>query len=148
VSVREVDAFVAVLEQLDIDITRDDLLRPADEHAAADRLMEIFTTRNAAEWQALLTAEGVACVQADRAAPADFWLEDEQVAANGFVGAAEHPLHGRYLRHAPLVTFAGQSGDLRGPPLAGQHNAEILEEAGYDSESIGSLHDAGVLWQS
>ena len=148
VSSREVDAFVAVLEQLDIDITRDDLLRPSDEHAAADRLMEIFTTRNAAEWQALLTAEGVACVQADRAAPADFWLEDEQVAANGFIGAAEHPLHGRYLRHAPLVTFAGQSGDLRGPPLAGQHNVEILEEAGYDSESIGRLHDAGVLWQS
>ena len=86
---------ISVLEQLDIDITRDDLLRPSDEYAAADRLMEIFTTRNAAEWQALLTAEGVACVQADRAAPADFWLEDEQVAANGFIGAAEHPLHGR-----------------------------------------------------
>ena len=69
------------------------------------------------------------------------------MAANGFLSAAEHPLHGRYLRHGPLVTFAGHPGELGGRPLAGQHNVEILEEAGYESASIGQLHDAGVLWQ-
>ncbi len=147
ISAREIDVFIAVLGRLDIGITRDELLPPMDEQAVAGRLTGIFSTRNAFEWQQLLTAEGVACVQADRAAPADFWLQDEQVAANGFLSAAEHPLHGSYLRHGPLVTFAGHPGELGGPPLAGQHNVEILEEAGYESASIGQLHDAGVLWQ-
>ena len=43
------------------------------------------------------------------------------------------------------MTFAGHPGELGGPPLAGQHNVEILEEAGYESASIGQLHAAGVL---
>ena len=143
ISPPEINAFAAALVRKGIDISGD-RVRDKDANQV---LEEIFKTRPAKEWQSLLTAEGIACVLADRAAPAEFWLKDEHAAANGFVGPAEHPLHGNYLRHGPLVVFDRNVGELKGPPLAGQHNIEILQEAGFDSVSIEKMRDSGVLWQ-
>ena len=143
ISAAEIDSFVGALARAGLDVTQDQLLGEGANQVLAD----IFRTRPAGEWQSLLTAEGIGCVQADRAAPAEFWLVDEQVAANGFIGPAEHPLHGKYLRHGPLVVFDGEVGELQGPPLGGQHNIEILREAGYEPASIKVLQDSGVLWQ-
>ena len=143
ISAPEIDAFIATLDGLNIDVTREQLKGEFAEQVLED----IFRTKVASEWQSLLTAAGIACVQADRAAPAEFWLVDEQVAANGFVGQADHPLHGKYLRHGPLVFFDGENSELKGPPLPGQHNREILQETGYGAATIEHFLDSGVLWQ-
>lgn len=138
VSAKEKDQFLEVIKGAGLDVD-------PNSHESMEAL---FERKPASDWQNLLSAKGVACVQADRAAPAAFWLIDEQVAANRFIDHAEHPVHGNYLRHGPLVRFNGCIEELVGPPMAGQHNEEILREQGYDNESIESLETAGVLYSS
>ena len=98
--------------------------------------------------QQLFVEAGVACVQADRMTPASFWLNDVQSEANLFTGYAEHPLHGRYLRHGALVNFDGNREPLKGPPAAGQHYQVVLAEVGYSEAEISKLLDDGVVWRA
>ena len=121
-------------------------LMTTNSEAAATALETMFLTKPADDWQALLVPAGVACVRADRAVPADFWLSDEQVAESSFVSLAKHPVHGTYLRHGSLVKFDGRAAELTGPPLAGQHNESVLLDSGYDSSLISDLIDKGVVW--
>ena len=76
-----------------------------------------------------------------------FLKNSECCSANGFVGPANHPLHGEYIRHGPLLFFDGDQPDLKGPPLPGQHNKEILQGAGYGAATIEKFLASGVLWQ-
>ena len=122
-------------------------LLAANDVQTATALTELFGLQTADAWQALLTPAHVACVRADAAQPSEFWLSDEQTAANDFIAPAEHPKWGAYRRHGPMVKFSGTTQTLRGPPLAGQHNGEVLRELGYDNAEIGELAAAGVLWQ-
>ena len=143
ITASEIDDFVTRLNALNIDIDHEQLKGKFAEQILED----IFRKKTADEWQSLLTEAGIACVQADRAAPAEFWLVDKQVSANGFVGSADHPLHGEYVRHGPLLFFDGDQPDLKGPPLPGQHNKEILQGAGYGAATIEKFLASGVLWQ-
>ncbi len=119
----------------------------AADAGTADALMTLFEAATADTWQALLVPAGVACVRADAAQPSEFWLNDPQSATNEFVSTAQHPRWGAYRRHGPMVIFGGSKPVLAGPPLAGQHNAEVLAELGYGESQISELTAAGVLWQ-
>jgi crotonobetainyl-CoA:carnitine CoA-transferase CaiB-like acyl-CoA transferase len=44
------------------------------------------------------------------------------------------------------VLFDGGGQRLGPPPVAGQHNAEVLLEQGFDEEQIARLVADGVLW--
>lgn len=58
----------------------------------------------------------------------------------------EHPHAGRYRLIPPPVRFAGSPQSVRRPaPLIGEHTDEVLEEAGYDAGTIGSLRSSGAL---
>ena len=80
-------------------------------------------------------------------APSEFWLEDEQVQLMGFTADAIHPTLGPYKRHGSLVQFDGEKSGLNGPPLAGEHNQEVLAECGYEPGQVEQLLESGVLWQ-
>ena len=80
-------------------------------------------------------------------APGEFWLKDEQVRLMGFNADVMHPSLGAYKRHGPLVQFDGETSGLTGPPLAGQHNQEVLNQCGYEREEVERLTGSGVLWQ-
>jgi len=118
--------------------------------AAADALTALFAQRTADEWEALLGGVGLGCVRADGPIPAEFWVVDPQPAALGLHQPAVHPRWGEYRRHGRLVQFGlprDAEPPLGPPPLAGQHNAEVLGGLGYDAERIEALHAQGVLWR-
>ncbi len=126
-----------------------DILAAADARAE-QALAELFAAAGAAYWQDLLTARGIACVRADGPLPSDFWLTDPQSGAMALTTEARHPQWGSYRRHGPMQIFDGAANTitLKGPPLAGQHNRELLAEAGYSNAEIDRLQADGVLWQA
>lgn len=118
-----------------------------DNDAIVSGLSDVFLLRDAEQWQALMTPDGIACVCADRYEPSAFWLEDTQVRAMEFVSTASHPHLGDYRRHGSLVQFDGRAPGLLGPPVAGQHNTEVLGELGFEAADVARMEADGVLWR-
>ncbi len=143
---RERAAFSETLAAAGIEPPGEALLTANDEQTA-EALAQLFATRDADSWQALLSSAGVACVRADADPPSTFWLESAQVAANGFIADAEHPRWGAYQRHGPMAKFGGMTQTLHGPPLAGQHNSKVLESLGYTAAEIEQMTTDGILWR-
>jgi crotonobetainyl-CoA:carnitine CoA-transferase CaiB-like acyl-CoA transferase len=115
--------------------------------AAMDVLSALLAQRTADQWEALLGGAGLGCVRADGPAPAGFWLEDAQSMSLELTQPTTHPRWGDYRRHGRLVAFGDGGQPLAPPPLAGQHNVEVLEALGYDAATIAALHRDGVLWR-
>ncbi len=141
VSKRDKANFSAALEQAAI--AAPDLADSAANVIA--NLTNLFADKDAKDWQQLLGHVG--CVQADGLAPNEFWLNDAQVQHLNLTAKVEHPSWGPYKRHGPLVMFDGKRQPLGAPPLAGQHNAELLAELGYTEQQIAAYFSDGVLWQ-
>ena len=74
------------------------------------------------------------------------FVEDPQAQHNRTVFDAEHPEAGtmRYVRY-PGHLSETPACLHRHPPTLGQHNAEILNEAGYSEAEIEALRGAGVI---
>ena len=141
----EQQRFAAALAALGIDGPSADQLGGGEDLAV--KLENLFATRSADAWQADLVPYRVPCLRADTLAPAQFWLGGEQSNAMGMTTAAEHPSWGPYRRHGPMSFFDGRHDrSLGGPPLAGQHNAEVLRDVGYDDAAIAQLAADGVIW--
>ncbi|MFP6805522.1 MAG: CoA transferase [Pseudomonadales bacterium] len=118
----------------------------AGGQTATDVLETLFARNDSAFWENLLASAGVGCVRANAITPREFWLTDPQSIALGLTAETEHPLWGTYRRHGRQVLFDGGGQRLGPPPVAGQHNAEVLLEQGFDEEQIASLVADGVLW--
>jgi crotonobetainyl-CoA:carnitine CoA-transferase CaiB-like acyl-CoA transferase len=112
----------------------------------SDVLTTMFMNQSAEFWEALFAPAGIGCVRADAMRPNEFWLQDPQPEAMGLAVETEHPRWGPYKRHGRLVQFDGGGQHLGPPPLAGQHNEELLLEAGFDPAVISELKSEGVLW--
>ncbi|MEJ2086958.1 MAG: hypothetical protein P8Y69_00415, partial [Gammaproteobacteria bacterium] len=92
-----------------------------------------------------VAAAGLGCLRADGPLPATFWLEDPQAQALSLTAPVEHPDWGPYRRHGPLAFFNRAEPVLGPPPLAGQHNDEVLGALGYSPEDIEQLRSEGVI---
>ncbi len=138
---REYQIFLSTLEQAGLSAPTADF----QDINLADALSTLFLSKNAVAWQTLLGHVG--CVQADGPAPNTFWTQDPQVAALDLLAEVEHPAWGPYYRHGPMVLFDGQRQALGAPPLAGQHNSEVLQSLGYSETQIEALSQQGALWQ-
>lgn len=69
-----------------------------------------------------------------------------QLVARGFYEPVEHPVVGVHPVPAAPFHYRGVKRWLRGPaPLLGQHNREVLAEAGYPDAEIDALEAAGVV---
>lgn len=144
-SKKERTEFITALRESGVEPPTAEILNGNDETAAA-ALADLLAQRTADAWQDMLTAKGIACVRADGQIPALFWPQDVQTREMGFVANAVHPRLGPYTRHGPLVQFDGSTQGLAGPPLAGQHNEELLAEAGFSADEISNMQAAGVIW--
>ena len=73
-------------------------------------------------------------------------MADPQAIHAGIVMDVDHPEAGalRYLKN-PARFSATPTSMRTHPPRLGEHNVEILEEAGYSAEEIEALRNAGVL---
>jgi crotonobetainyl-CoA:carnitine CoA-transferase CaiB-like acyl-CoA transferase len=91
-----------------------------------------------------LRAIGVAAARVVRAAEL---LDDVQLQARGFWEKVTHPVAGTFLSTAmPFRLDSVPGAWLRAPaPLLGQHNAEILAEAGLTPARIAELAARGVI---
>ena len=130
------------------DIRFDPDYDPRSEEAAAygEKLMrqaeEVFLTRTAAEWLALLDERGIP------AGPVRFIEEvfdDPQVQANGLVSELEHRDAGRLRMVGPLAKFSETPLDVSPPPALGQHTDEVLLELGYTPGEIARWRAEGTL---
>jgi crotonobetainyl-CoA:carnitine CoA-transferase CaiB-like acyl-CoA transferase len=69
-----------------------------------------------------------------------------QLEARGFYEEVEHPVIGRVRVPFRLWNMSLGAASCRRPaPLLGQHNAEVLTEAGYAEAEIGRLRDRGII---
>jgi crotonobetainyl-CoA:carnitine CoA-transferase CaiB-like acyl-CoA transferase len=97
-------------------------------------LEEILPERRTADWLAFCAEHDI---PATEVAGIDSLVSD--------LGELDHPVAGRY-RSVPFpVRFsAGLPGVRRSAPLIGEHNEELLREAGYSPEEIASLAAANI----
>jgi crotonobetainyl-CoA:carnitine CoA-transferase CaiB-like acyl-CoA transferase len=112
----------------------------------AEELSDLFETQDAAEWEQLLIAAGVGCVQADSTSLGEFWTDNEHVTVNGFNPFADHALYGKIRRHGPTVSLDTTPGRYGPGCMAGDHTDVILAELGYDEASIAALRESGIAW--
>ncbi len=122
--------------------------RAAHDAELAGELAAVFSCRAAAEWEAELTPQGVACVEVHAGPHAAYifdapWAEDlgfvEMTAANGF---------GPYPRYGRPVRAAWSPGPSAAADRAGAHTRQVLAGIGYDDDAVDKLLAMGVVAQS
>jgi crotonobetainyl-CoA:carnitine CoA-transferase CaiB-like acyl-CoA transferase len=113
----------------------------------AAEIAKIFAARPAQQWEQILTAAGIACVQADLST-GRFLEEHPQAAAIRMTAEVESPRFGRYLRHGALIDFAAAPPRLEHGPFPGEHTVSIMRELGYSGDQIADLRSRGVIhWE-
>jgi crotonobetainyl-CoA:carnitine CoA-transferase CaiB-like acyl-CoA transferase len=115
-----------------------------DERLAAT-LEDIFRRRPAREWETLLGARGVACVEVADGPVSRAIFEDTAARAAGFLTAVEHPSFGAHDRLTPLVSLSLSPGRAAPAPLLGAATETVLREIGLDGAAIRALEDKGVI---
>ncbi len=143
---RERQSFLSTLNQAGISGPSEELLLQGGE-AATTALSELFSSKDGDYWEQLFVPAGIGCVRADRAPQGQFWIEDDHAQSMQLTAEIEHPKLGTYRRQGPMVLFDDKRHPLGAPPLAGQHNEELLLAMGYSSDEVASLTSKGVLWQ-
>ncbi|MAE97191.1 MAG: formyl-CoA transferase [Deltaproteobacteria bacterium] len=96
-----------------------------------------------ATWVERINAAGVPC--------GPVWdleqvFSDPHVLARDMLQQLSHPEVGTFRTTGLPVKLSATPGRIeRRPPLHGEHTDEVLAEAGYDTEEIAALRDAGVV---
>lgn len=142
---RELAAALGHAEWLDDPRFASEEARDANGGALAPLLAGCFRARTADEWERDLTQRDIACVRADGATVAEFAMHEPSNLEFGYTAPVEHPLHGRYLRHGPLMTVDVAPARLGPICEVGEQTRELLAELGYSADDIARLKDAGVV---
>jgi crotonobetainyl-CoA:carnitine CoA-transferase CaiB-like acyl-CoA transferase len=117
--------------------------RNSDELATA--LAAVFQKRTAAEWEALLLAQSVACVEVSQTSLSNFTMSSPLVTENGWLAEADHPIFGHHKRHGPIMTLSKTPGVVGPSSLIGEHTRLILGELGYSPAQMRDLRDRGIV---
>jgi len=106
-----------------------------------EAVAELFMTKPAAEWAALLADAD--CCFSSVISPAQL-LDDPQIQARGMVGIAEGGLP--WMRSP--IRLSGDAFNLEAAPAYGEHTRETLTEIGYAAGEIDGLIDARIIRQA
>jgi crotonobetainyl-CoA:carnitine CoA-transferase CaiB-like acyl-CoA transferase len=117
----------------------------ADNDELEALLTAKFAERTATEWESVLTAARVGCVEVNMAGQPLFTVFDPVLRETGLTVTAEHPVFGEMVRVAPPVAFSETPGRVAPPCLRGQHNRKILTELGYSEDDIAKLEELNAV---
>ena len=115
------------------------------EHRAecVGTLNEIFMQNTTDYWVGLIVGAGVPCGPINRVSEV---VSNPQVLARNMISEVEHPnIPDLKFPSSPLKLTDSPATIRRVPPLLGQHNEEILGEAGYSPDKIADLRERGVI---
>jgi crotonobetainyl-CoA:carnitine CoA-transferase CaiB-like acyl-CoA transferase len=115
------------------------------EHRAecVGELSALFAQKTTAHWVDLIVEAGVPCGPINTVADV---VSNPQVLARNMIAEVDHPnIPNLKFPGSPLKLTDSPATIRRVPPMLGQHNEEILEEAGYSREKIADLKERGVL---
>ena len=115
------------------------------EHRAecVGELSALFAQKTTAHWVDLIVEAGVPCGPINTVADV---VSNPQVLARNMIAEVDHPnIPNLKFPGSPLKLTDSPATIRRVPPMLGQHNEEILEEAGYSPEKIADLKERGVL---
>ena len=115
------------------------------EHRAecVGELSALFAQKTTAHWVDLIVEAGVPCGPINTVADV---VSNPQVLARNMIAEVDHPnIPNLKFPGSPLKLTDSPATIRRVPPMLGQHNEEILEEAGYSLEKIADLKERGVL---
>lgn len=119
--------------------------RAFNDAALVTTLGACFTTRPATEWESVLSAVRVGCVEANLKGHPMFTVFDPVLRATGLTVAIEHPQFGEMIRSSPPVEFSETPGRVDLPCGRGQHNRSILAELGYTDGEIDEFETSLVI---
>jgi formyl-CoA transferase len=118
--------------------------RLANRDALVALLQEVFVTKSADAWLALLNEGGIAAGPINTVPEA---FADPQVAALNVVRTLPHPTAGELRVVAPPFSLSeSEVGPRSAPPLLGQHTAEVLRDVlGRSDHEIAALRADGAI---
>jgi crotonobetainyl-CoA:carnitine CoA-transferase CaiB-like acyl-CoA transferase len=111
------------------------------------RILEVaFSGDVAVNWRRALDGAGVPSEIAVDTWDGETVLFDEDLVRLGLVAEYDHPLLGRVRQFGNLITFSETpSSQQRSTPMLGQHTREIMEEFGYNDETMDAYREKGVV---
>ena len=106
-------------------------------------LTEVTATRTSDEWMTLLTEQDIPVMRVNRV---EDLKTEEHLSSVGFFEEREHPTEGVWRSMRQPVKFAQTPASVRrDPPGLGEHNREVLLEAGLSAETVSALEASGAL---
>ena len=122
--------------------------RAAHDEELAAELADVFASRDAANWEILLTSEGVGCVEVALEPFESLLLDksdDSYGQTAGLVVEVEHPALGVHPRLTSLAHLSRSSTVLGRGCLLGEHTDQILAEVGFGPDDIARLHAEKIV---
>jgi formyl-CoA transferase/CoA:oxalate CoA-transferase len=103
----------------------------------------ILSERSALEWGGLMDAAGIPCSPIHSL---DQVMSLPQALHMGYVATVPHPEIDDLRMPGIHISFSDSPSSIRlPPPRLGEHNHEVLKEAGYTSSEIEAFESAGVI---
>ncbi|CAN5859064.1 CaiB/BaiF CoA-transferase family protein [soil metagenome] len=103
----------------------------------------LLSEQTALEWASLMDAAGVPCSPIHSL---DQVMDLPQVLQQGYVASVPHPDIGDLRMPGIHISLSGTPSSIRlPPPRLGEHNHEVLSEAGYSAKEIAAFVDSGVI---
>lgn len=107
---------------------------------------EVLTKKPKAYWLKACEEAGVPAGPINNFAEA---LEDPHYQARDMIQEVDHPKIGKMKMIGIPTKFSETPGQIKTPaPLFGQHTKEVLEELGYEQETINELNKNGIIKSS
>ena len=114
----------------------------ADRDEIKRKLEQGFIKKTTAELMDIFMAADI------WAAPVNSFPEverDPQVRHNQILVEFEHPVAGKFRTVGMPIEFSRTPGEIRRPPLLGEHKDEILAELGYSDQEIAHFKEAKIV---
>jgi crotonobetainyl-CoA:carnitine CoA-transferase CaiB-like acyl-CoA transferase len=109
-------------------------------------LNAVFATNTTRHWVDLIVAAGVPCGPINTVSEV---VSNPQVLARNMIATVDHPkVPELKFPGSPLKLSNSPASIRRVPPMLGQHNEEVLGEAGYSADQIADFIARGVIGEN